>query len=69
MVIHYTPSNDTAWTDSDWIDVLELGEDGQGAEMSPRWWCVIDPFETQFILDVPIVFEWSVTTLKELGHR
>ena len=33
MVIHYTPSNDTAWTDSDWINVLDLVEDGQGAEM------------------------------------
>ena len=64
MVIHYTPSNDTAWTDSDWIQVLDLVEDGQGAEMRRLdGGILLDPFETQFILDIPIVFEWSVTTL------
>ena len=47
MVIHYTPSNDTAWTDSDWINVLDLVEDGQGAEMRRLdGGVLIDPFET-----------------------
>ena len=64
MVINYWPANDTAWTDSDWISILDLETDGQGPEMRRTdGGVLIDPFETDFILDVPIVLAWSITTV------
>ncbi len=64
IVINYWPANDTAWTDSTWISVLDLETDGKGPEMRRTdGGVLIDPFETDFILDIPVVLAWSITTV------
>ncbi len=64
MVINYWPANDTAWTDSNWITIMDLESDGVGPEMRRLdGGVLIDPFETDFILDIPIVLDWSISTV------
>ncbi len=64
MVINYWPANDTAWTDSDWITILDLETDGVGPEMRRLdGGVLIDPFETDFVLDIPVVLAWSISTV------
>ena len=66
MDIFYSPRNDTAWTDSQWIEILTLSADGQGAEMvqdDDEGGLLLDPFETQFVLDLPIRLSWSISTV------
>ncbi len=60
--IIYSPQNDTAWTDSTWIEILD---DYENTGIKPRMLTregnvLISPFEQQFTLDVPIRMEWSV---------
>ena len=64
MVINYWPANDTAWTDSDWITILDFETDGVGPEMRRLdGGVLIDPFETDFVLDIPVVLAWSISTV------
>ncbi|MEC7436524.1 MAG: hypothetical protein VYB27_05535, partial [Candidatus Thermoplasmatota archaeon] len=64
MVINYWPANDTAWTDSDWITIMDLETDGVGPEMRRLdGGVLIDPFETDFVLDIPVVLAWSISTV------
>ena len=64
MVINYWPANDTASTDSDWITILDFETDGVGPEMRRLdGGVLIDPFETDFILDIPVVLDWSISTV------
>jgi len=60
--IIYSPQNDTAWTDSTWIEILD---DYENTGIKPRMLTregnvLISPFEQQFTLDVPIRMEWAV---------
>ena len=60
--IVYSPQNDTAWTDSTWIEILD---DYENTGIKPRMLTrdgnvLISPFEQQFTLDVPIRMEWSI---------
>ena len=64
MVINYWPANDTAWTDSDWITILDYETDGVGPEMRRLdGGVLIDPFETDFVLDIRVVLAWSISTV------
>ena len=63
MVINYWPANDTASTDSNWITILDLESDGVGSEMRRLdGGVLIDPFETDFVLDIPVILAWSIST-------
>ena len=60
--IIYSPQNDTAWTESTWIEILD---DYENTGIKPRMLTregnvLISPFEQQFTLDVPIRMEWSI---------
>ena len=60
--IVYSPQNDTAWTDSTWIEILD---DYENTGIKPRMLTrdgnvLISPFEQQFTLDVPIRMQWSI---------
>jgi hypothetical protein len=65
MVIFYGPRNGTAWTDSGHVDLLELEVDGVGPRLTRlNGNALIDPFEVEFLLDLPIRLHWSVTTVQ-----
>ena len=60
--ITYSPQNDTAWTTSTWIEILD---DYENTGIKPRMLTregtvLISPFEQQFTLDVPIRMSWSI---------
>jgi len=66
MVLYYNPLNDTAWTESQWIEILTYNETGQRAEMvqdNEEGGLLLEPFETQFVLDLPIRLAWSISTV------
>ncbi|MCS5536006.1 MAG: hypothetical protein NZ802_09155, partial [Candidatus Poseidoniales archaeon] len=58
----YSPQNDTAWSNSSWIEILD---DYENTGIKPRMLTregnvLISPFEQQFTLDIPIRMEWSI---------
>ena len=58
----YSPQNDTAWTESTWIEILD---DYENTGIKPRMLTrdgnvLISPFEQQFTLDIPIRMEWAI---------
>jgi hypothetical protein len=60
--MYYSPQNDTAWTDSTLIEILD---DYEGTGLKPRMLTregnvLISPFEQRFTLDVPIRMGWSI---------
>ena len=64
MVLWFSPRNGTAWTDSLWVDILNVTADGVGTRLTKADGTVlIDPFETEFLLDMPIRLHWSVPTV------
>ena len=64
MVLWYSPRNSTAWTDSLWVDILNVTTDGVGAKLTKTDGTVlIDAFETEFLLNMPIRLHWSVPTV------
>jgi hypothetical protein len=61
MNVYYFPRNETAWTDSQWITILEESEISDGPRMLRMdGGALIDPFEADFILDLPIRIDWGV---------
>jgi hypothetical protein len=65
MIIFYGPRNGTAWTDSTWVDLLQLEVDGVGPRLTRlNGNALIDPFEVEFLLDLPIRLHWSLTTVQ-----
>lgn len=60
-VIWYFPRNDTAWTDSPFI-TLQTNPDGSSKAKirNENGNVLIDPFESEFYLDLPIVLDWGL---------
>ena len=61
MSVYYYPRNETAWTDSPYIEILEEDGDFKGPQvlrMSGN--VLIDPFEADFYLDLPIRMTWGL---------
>ena len=60
-VIWYFPRNDTAWTDSPFI-TLQTNSDGSSKAKirNENGNVLIDPFESEFYLDLPIVLDWGL---------
>jgi len=60
--IYYSPRNDTAWTDSTLIEIIDDYENtGLKPVMLQRnGGILISPFEQDFTLSLPIRFDWSV---------
>ena len=64
MTLWYFPRNETAWTDSQWIDVIAESEDNPGARLLRMdGGHLVDTFESDFYLDLPIRIDWGVTDL------
>ena len=61
MNVYYYPRNQTAWTDSPWITILEESEISDGPRMLRMdGGALVDPFEADFMLDLPIQIDWGV---------
>ena len=65
LVLFFSPRNGTAWTESTSAEFLNVEDDG----IKPRatrldGTALIDPFETEFLVDLPIRLKWGVTTLQ-----
>lgn len=62
--VFYSPQNDTAWTDSDHVEIID---DPNGTGIKPRMTTrdgntLISPFVQRFTLDLPIRMKWSVNS-------
>ena len=61
MVVYYSPRNETAWTDSDDIQIIEASNDSDGPQvLRMDGGRLIDPFEDEFYLDLPIQMNWDI---------
>ncbi|GIR00312.1 MAG: hypothetical protein CM15mP9_0150 [Methanobacteriota archaeon] len=61
MVVYYSPRNETAWTESDDIEIIEAGDDSEGPQvLRMDGGRLIDPFEDEFYLDLPIRMNWDI---------
>jgi hypothetical protein len=64
MIVWYFPRNDTAWTDSPYIEIVQEDDDSVGPSLRAMdGTALIDPFESDFILDIPIRIDWGVVGL------
>ena len=59
MTVWYFPRNQTAWTDSPHIDIVYDGDVGP-TMLTMDNTALIDPFESDFILDIPIRIDWGI---------
>ncbi|MED5566738.1 MAG: hypothetical protein VX382_02675, partial [Candidatus Thermoplasmatota archaeon] len=62
MTVWYFPRNQTAWTDSPHIEIVE-DEDVAPSMLTMDGTALIDPFESDFILDIPIRIDWGIVGL------
>jgi len=61
MVVYYSPRNDTAWTDSTDIEIIEKSNVSDGPQvLRMDGGRLIDPFEDEFYLDLPIRMNWDI---------
>ena len=59
MTIWYSPRNQTAWTDSPHMDIVYDGDVGP-TMLTMDGTALIDPFESDFILNIPIRIDWGI---------
>ncbi len=61
MTLWYFPRNETAWTDSEWIDIVAESDDSEGPRLLRMdGGHLVDTFESNFYLDLPIRIDWGV---------
>lgn len=61
MTLWYFPRNETAWTDSQWIEIIAQDEDNDGPRLLRMdGGHLVDTFESDFYLDLPIRVDWGV---------
>jgi hypothetical protein len=61
MTVWYFPRNQTAWTSSPYIDILQATNNYDGPRvLRMDGGVLIDPFESDFYLDLPIRMTWGL---------
>ena len=68
FVVYYYPRNETAWTNSPYLSIIEKGEDSEGPrllQMDGDY--LINPFTDKFYLDLPFRIDWGVVGLQGLN--
>lgn len=61
MTVYYFPRNQTAWTDSPYIEIIGEDEDNEGPRiLRMDGGVLIDPFESEFYLDLPVRMTWGL---------
>ena len=65
LIVYFSPRNGTSWSDSTSADMLTVDEDGTGPRITRLdGTALIDPFETEFLVDIPIRMRWGVVNLQ-----
>ena len=61
LTVYYSPRNGTAWTDSPYIEILLEDGNSDGPQvLRMNGNTLIDPFESDFYLDLPIRMAWGL---------
>ena len=61
MVVYYSLRNETAWTSSTDIEIVEAGNSSDVSQvLRMDGGRLIDPFEDEFYLDLPIRMNWDI---------
>ena len=61
MTVKYFPRNETAWTDSPHLSIVEEGDGSDGPELRKMdGSALVNPFISDFYLDLPIQINWGV---------
>ncbi|HJL59719.1 MAG TPA: hypothetical protein QF621_05150, partial [Candidatus Thalassarchaeaceae archaeon] len=61
MVLYYSPRNETAWADSNWVEIINASNESDGSQvLRMDGGRLIDPFESEFYLDLPIRMQWDI---------
>ena len=61
MVVYYSPRNETAWTESTDIEIVEAGNGSEGPRvLRMDGGRLVDAFEDEFYLDLPIRMNWDI---------
>ena len=61
LSVYYAPRNETAWTDSPYIEILpEIMGSGGPQLLTMDGSALINPFESDFYLDLPIRMTWGL---------
>ncbi|MDP6870024.1 MAG: hypothetical protein QGI21_04555 [Candidatus Poseidoniaceae archaeon] len=61
MVVYYSPRNETAWSDTTDIELIPASDESNGPEvLRMDGGRLIDPFESEFYLDLPIKMNWDI---------
>lgn len=70
MIIYYFPRNGTAWTTSPHIEIVDDGTTSPSM-LNMDGFALIDPFESDFILNIPIRINWGIVGMdgKDLEPR
>ena len=69
MVVYYSPRNETAWADSTDIQIVEAGGDSDGPQvLRMDGGRLIDPFEDEFYLDLPIRMNWDIIGIESTTY-
>ena len=62
--LYYFPRNETAWTDSPYITIVEESENSDGPQLLRMdGGALINPFTDEFYLDLPFIIDWGVIGL------
>ncbi|MCS5526939.1 MAG: hypothetical protein NZ774_03660, partial [Candidatus Poseidoniales archaeon] len=65
LVVYFSPRNGTSWSESTSADMLNAEVDGVGPRITRLdGTALIDPFETEFLVDIPIRMRWGVVNLQ-----
>jgi len=61
MVVYYSPRNETAWADTTDIEIVNASNSSEGPQvLRMDGGRLIDPFEDEFYLDLPIRMNWDI---------
>ena len=68
LTLYYFPRNQTAWTDSPHITIVEESADSDGPQLLRMdGESLINPFTDEFYLDLPIKINWGIVGLSTLA--
>ena len=68
LTLYYFPRNETAWTDSPHITIVEESADSDGPQLLRMdGEALINPFTDEFYLDLPIKINWGIVGLSALA--
>ena len=69
MIVYYSPRNETAWTESSNIEIVNISNNSEGPQvLRMDGGRLIDPFEDEFYLDLPIRMNWDIIGIESTTY-